>query len=305
MRTKFRGLTRRESVIFRGERWSEFSPFPEYSDQESSQWLRAALSFAHEDLPELKRDQIRVNATLPAVGNDQVAEVLRRYERFETVKIKVAEIGQSLIADLSRIQEVARLYPNAKIRLDANGGYSVQQALQLCDQLTDFNIEYLEQPVKTIDEMVQLRKALDGRYLVCADELIRKSSDPQAVSDAQAADLIMLKAQPLGGVHAAIETSRKIGLRSVVSSAIETSVGLAMGLYLACALDELEFDCGLGTINLLAGDVARNSLKPRDSILRPEPVEVDQALLEKYAASPERQAFWRNRVASCLELLET
>ena len=305
MRTKFRGLTNREAVIFKAERWSEFSPFPEYSDQEASQWLKAALSFANDQLPEQKREEIKVNATLPAVAVSEIESVLNRFGKFETVKIKVAEKGESIAQDLERIREVSRLYPNAKLRLDANGGYSVKQALEIAEKLTGFNIEYLEQPVQSIEEMANLRAELNGRYLICADELIRKSSDPLAVAEAGAADLVMLKAQPLGGVSAALKLSSQIGWRSVVSSAIETSVGLAMGVHLACALEELEFDCGLGTANLLAGDIAKNPVIPVDSILRPNTVEVDLDLLKKYSASPDRQKFWRNRIARCLELLES
>ena len=245
MRTKFRGLTHREAVIFKAERWSEFSPFPEYSDQEASQWLKAALSFANDQLPEIKREEIKVNATLPAVDVSEIESVLSRFGKFETVKIKVAEKGESIAQDLERIREVSRLYPNAKLRLDANGGYSVEQALEIAEKLDQFNIEYLEQPVSTVEEMASIRAELNGRYLICADELIRKAHDPMAVAEAGATDLVMLKAQPLGGVAAALELSRQIGLRSVVSSAIETSVGLAMGVHLACSLDELEFDCAL------------------------------------------------------------
>ncbi len=305
MRTKFRGLTNREAVIFKAERWSEFSPFPEYSDQEASQWLKAALSFANDQLPELKREEIKVNATLPAVAVSEIESVLSRFGKFETVKIKVAEKGESITQDLERIREVSRLFPAAKLRLDANGGYSVEKALEIAEKLAQFTIEYLEQPVSTVEEMANLRAELNGRYLICADELIRKSSDPLAVAEAGAADLVMLKAQPLGGVSAALKLSSQIGLRSVVSSAIETSVGLAMGVHLACALDELEFDCGLGTANLLAGDIAKNPVIPVDSILRPTTVEVDLDLLEKYSASSDRQEFWRNRIARCLELLES
>jgi len=304
MRTKFRGLTHREAVIFKAERWSEFSPFPEYSDLEASAWLRAALSFANDELPELKREAVQVNATLPAIAVSEIEDVLKRFGEFQTVKIKVAESGESLADDLNRIREVARLYPNAKIRLDANGGYSVSQARELSEQLSGFNIEYLEQPVRSLEEMAELRNQLAGTYLICADELIRKSTDPHAVASFGAADLVMLKAQPLGGVSAALELSRAIGLKSVVSCAIETSVGLSMGVHLACALDDLEYDCGLGTLNLLAGDIAKNPLRPERSILRPAQVEVDEQLLEKYSAAPERQKFWRNRVARCLELLQ-
>jgi O-succinylbenzoate synthase len=302
MRTKFRGLQNREAVLFKGERWAEFSPFLEYSDQESATWLKAAIAFANDELPPLKRDQIRVNATLPAVETAEVAAVLERFEGFETVKVKVAEKGQSLVDDLARVREVARLYPNAKLRLDANGGYSMDQALQLVRELNAVNIEYLEQPVATIEEMAQLKTELSGSIKICADELIRKSSDPLEVARAEAADLVMLKAQPLGGIAASLETANSIGLECVVSSAIETSVGISMGTYLACALEDLNYDCGLGTVYLLAGDVAHNQA-PKNSILEPKLVEVDMDLLEKYQASPERQEFWQDRVRRCLELL--
>jgi O-succinylbenzoate synthase len=302
MRTRFRGLEFREAVIFKGERWAEFSPFLDYSDQESATWLRAALAFAHDDLPALKREYVRVNATLPAVRTDEVADVLARFSGFETVKVKVAEKGQSISDDQARIREVARLFPNARVRLDANGGYSIEQVLGLVRELDGINIEYLEQPVSTIEEMAQLKAELGGSIKICADELIRKSSDPQAVARAEAADLVMLKAQPLGGIAASLEIAKAIDLECVVSSAIETSVGIAMGTYLACALDELNYDCGLGTVNLLAGDVASEQT-PKNSILEAKPVEVDQALLQKYAAAPERQKFWRERVQRCLELL--
>ncbi len=302
MRTKFRGLQNREALLFKGERWAEFSPFLEYSDQESVTWLKAAIAFANDELPPLKRDQIRVNATLPAVETAEVASVLSRFEGFETVKVKVAEKGQSLVDDLARVREVARLYPNAKLRLDANGGYSMDQALQLVRQLDGINIEYLEQPVATIEEMAQLKTELSGSIKICADELIRKSNDPLEVARAEAADLVMLKAQPLGGIAASLEIANSIGLECVVSSAIETSVGISMGTHLACALEDLNYDCGLGTINLLAGDVAHNQA-PKNSILEPKLVEVDKDLLEKYQASPERQQFWHDRVRRCLELL--
>ena len=302
MRTKFRGLQNREALLFKGERWAEFSPFLEYSDQESVTWLKAAIAFANDELPPLKRDQIRVNATLPAVESAEVASVLSRFEGFETVKVKVAEKGQSLVDDLARVREVARLYPNAKLRLDANGGYSMDQALQLVRQLDGINIEYLEQPVATIEEMAQLKTELSGSIKICADELIRKSNDPLEVARAEAADLVMLKAQPLGGIAASLEIANSIGLECVVSSAIETSVGISMGTYLACALDDLNYDCGLGTINLLTGDVVHNQA-PKNSILEPKLIEVDKDLLEKYLASPERQQFWNDRVRRCLELL--
>ena len=304
MRTAFRGVKHREALIFQGERFAEWSPFLEYEDQEAASWLKGALSWANDPLPTLVRDQISINATLPAVTPDEVADVLSQFGKFKTVKIKVAGPGESLTQDMARIERVRALYPEAKLRLDANGGYSVSQALQMVEQLSQFNLEYIEQPVQSVSEMAELRKQLAGSGVkIAADESIRKTGDPQAVMRAEAADIVMLKAQPLGGIAASLEIAQSLGLEVVVSSALETSLGISQGLHLAGALPELNYDCGLGTLNLFDGDIVQQSLIPNQSMLDVSVVEPDVELLEKYAASPERTSWWEERLARCLELL--
>lgn len=302
LRTPFRGITNREALVIKGERFAEWSPFTEYGDQEASTWLKAAISFSQEPLPILRRNYIPTNATLPAVRPDEVADTLAPFENFKTVKIKVAQSGQSIKDDLGRINKTHELYPHAKLRLDANGGYSLDQAKALVDQLAGFPIEYLEQPVKSIEELAKLRTWLSGSYLVAADESIRKTLDPKIVVEAGAADILMLKAQPLGGISEALRVL-DFGLDVVVSSALETSLGIAQGAYLAAAIPELRYDCGLGTINLLAGDIVTNSLRPENSALEVRMPEVSVERLEKYRASPEREAWWIARFERCLELL--
>lgn len=304
MRTAFRGVKHREALIFQGERFAEWSPFLEYEDLEAASWLKGALSWANDPLPTLVRDQISINATLPAVTPDEVADVLSQFGKFKTVKIKVAGPGESLTQDMARIERVRALYPEAKLRLDANGGYSVSQALQMVEQLSQFNLEYIEQPVQSVSEMAELRKQLAGSGVkIAADESIRKTGDPQAVMRAEAADIVMLKAQPLGGIAASLEIAQSLGLEVVVSSALETSLGISQGLHLAGALPELNYDCGLGTLNLFDGDIVQQSLIPNQSMLDVSVVEPDVELLEKYAASPERTSWWEERLARCLELL--
>jgi o-succinylbenzoate synthase len=298
----FRGITQREALIFQGERAAEWSPFIEYSDQEAASWLKAALSWANDPLPTPKRDRVGINATLPAVLPSEVQGVLARFGGFETVKIKIAQRGQDMAADVARVNEVSRLYPKVKIRLDANGGYTVTEILRLLEQL-DVNLEYLEQPVATIAEMAELRQQLAGSGIrICADELVRKGGDPAAIEEAGAADILMLKAQPLGGIQAALEIARASKLEVVVSSALETSLGIAQGVYLAAALENLNYDCGLGTLNLLEGDVVIEPLSPQDGFLTPTVPQLDQALLEKYAADAERRDWWLSRLERCLEL---
>ena len=308
MLTKFRGLSHREVLIFKGtKRWAEFSPFIEYSDQEASTWLAAAVSFANQDLPKLHRDTVGVNATLPAVSPDQVEAVLSKFGEFSTVKIKVAETGQTLIDDIARVLKVTSSYPDIRIRLDANGNFSPEQALELLAQIPLDRLDYFEQPCASINELVELRRAIKHLHLqvlIAADESIRKASDPIEVAERHAADIVMLKVQPLGGIERSLEIARQTGLRTVVSSALETSIGLSQGAYLAAALPELYFDCGLGTLSLMESDITLDPLKPVAGRITPREIEPDAALLQKYQVSPERTKWWLERLERCLDLLE-
>ena len=307
LRTKFRGLNDREMVLFEGPNgWAEWSPFVEYEAEEAAVWLAAALEFAFGNLPTLNRQSIPVNATLPAVTPDQVAKVLGRFGSFKTVKIKVAEKDQTMTDDLARIAQVMELYPQAKIRLDANGGYEVDEALELAKELVKQSVplEYLEQPVQSIAEMAELRLKLDELGVkIAADESVRKVSDPLAVAHANAADVLILKAAPLGGINPAIQIAREAGLPVVISSALESSVGLSMGAHLAAALPDLEFDCGLATAALLAGDVTRKPLMPVDGQIEVRHVEVDEELLNTFTTEEHREDWWLERLEACYKLL--
>jgi o-succinylbenzoate synthase len=308
MLTKFRGLSHREALIFKGtRRWAEFSPFIEYSDQEASNWLASAISFANQELPKLNRSSVGVNATLPAVDPEDVESVLAKFGEFSTVKIKVAEVGQPLIADVLRVLKVAETYPDCRIRLDANGNFKPEQALELLAQIPLERLDYFEQPCASIDELVELRKTISHlklNVLIAADESIRKTDDPFEVARRGAADIVMLKVQPLGGIENCLEIALETGLPAVVSSALETSIGLAQGAYLAAALPELAFDCGLGTVSLMESDITSKPLLSVGGRITPREVEPDQSLLQKYQASPERTKWWLARLERCFELLE-
>lgn len=307
LHTKFRGLNQREALLFEGPNgWAEWSPFIEYPDEEAAVWLQAAIEFAFAPPIKTLREQIAVNATLPAVASTEVAGVLQRFGKFNTVKIKVAEPGQSIEDDLARITAAAEFAPLANLRLDANGGYSVEQALQLAHELAEelFEIEYLEQPVATIAEMAELRLKLKTFGLkIAADESVRKVSDPIAVAHAGAADILVLKAAPLAGISRALQISSEAGLPVVVSSALETSVGISMGAHLAASLPQLNFDCGLATASLLAADVTEQPLVPIDGKIEVRRVEVSRELLEKHAADQERTEWWLARRERCLKLI--
>jgi o-succinylbenzoate synthase len=307
LRTKFRGLTDREILLFEGPNgWAEWAPFTEYTDDESAHWLAAAIEFSHGELPTLHRDRIPVNATLPAVGPDLVEKVLSRFGNFSTVKIKVAEAGQGINEDLARIATVRGLYPDAKIRLDANGGFNVATALDLANQLVKLEVplEYFEQPVATIAEMAEFKLQLNRIGIkIAADESVRKVSDPLAVAQANAADILVLKVAPLGGINRAIEIAREAELPVVISSAIDSSVGLSMGAYLAAAVPDLQFDCGLGTSALLAGDVTRDPIAAKDGFIDVRRVEVDDQKLETFRAEEHREDWWLERLERTYKLL--
>ena len=305
LRTRFRQIETREMAIFRGQRWAEFSPFLEYGDEEASQWLRAALSWANDPLPELKRKSINVNATLPAVPLEQIASTLSHFGEFHSVKIKVGEKNE-LQEDIARIRRVRELYPQAKIRLDANGALDVDAALFLAIQLKDLGLEYFEQPVASIPELKKLKQLLESNGInlkIAADESIRKAQDPLLVAEENAADIAVIKVQPLGGIERALKIAEESGLEIVVSSALESSIGISQGLHLAAALPVLNYDCGLATAALLAADVTSNPLLPVHGAIEVREIEPEQELIEKYAASPERRDWWLARIDRCLELL--
>jgi O-succinylbenzoate synthase len=247
-----------------------------------------------------------VNATLPAVGPDEVHAVLDRFPGCRTVKVKVAESGQSLADEIVRVSR-AREYlgPDGRIRLDANGGWNVDEAEHAIHALAEFDLEYVEQPCATIDELAQIRRRV--KYMgipIAADESVRKSDDPIAVARAKAADILVIKAQPLGGIVAALKIVKRAKLPVVVSSALDTSIGLSMGAYLAASLPGgTTFDSGLATAALLAADVTTEPLLPVDGQIPVKRINPDEALLTQYAASGDRTTWWLDRLTRVHALL--
>jgi len=296
---RFRGITEREALLFEGDAgWTEFSPFVEYNDTEAANWLAAAIDFGFAQRKPLVRDSIAVNATLPAVSADQVAAVLARFGPCRTVKVKVAERGQELVDDVARVA-ATRDYLGAagRIRIDANAGWNVDEAEHAIHALARYDLEYVEQPCATVDELSELRERIGYMDIpVAADESVRKAEDPLAVARAGAADLLVIKAQPLGGISAALRIVEQAGLPAVISSALDTSVGISMGLHLAGALPRLDYDCGLGTAALLATDVVESPLVPLEGRLPVQRVTPSERLLIKNSATPERTQWWLERL---------
>ncbi|TSD12678.1 o-succinylbenzoate synthase [Curtobacterium sp. KBS0715] len=305
MRVRFRGITTREAVVLRGPAgWTEFSPFVEYDDAEAAAWLRATVDFGWTD-HEPAADSVPVNATVPAIAADAVADLLARYPGCTTAKVKVAEPGTTVDDDVARVAAVRRVMgPEAAVRVDANGLWSVEQATAALERLAPFDLQYAEQPCATVPELAELRSRVAGLGVrVAADESVRKASDPLAVARAGAADVLVVKAQPLGGISAARAVIADAGLPCVVSSALDTSVGLGMGAFLAAAAMTPGYAAGLGTAAMFAGDVTADPLLPVGGRVPVRRVDVAPELVQRYAASPERTAWWRARVARVHALL--
>ena len=300
LRERFRGLTARDGVLLRGEAgWGEFAPFWDYDDDAAVAWWRSAREAADGRWPDPLRDSIPVNVTIPAVDAATAARLVAQSGGCRTAKVKVAEAGQGLGAEVERLEAVrAALGPDGAIRIDANGAWDVDAAvarIPVLDRAAG-GLEYVEQPCAGVEDLAAVRRATNVR--IAADESVRRAQDPLAVARAGAADILVLKVAPLGGVRACLDLAEQAGLPVVVSSALETSVGLAAGIALAAALPELPFACGLATAQLLASDVTAEPLLPRDGRIAVRPVVVDTDLLLAATAEPDLAARWHDRIAA-------
>ncbi|WP_067802722.1 o-succinylbenzoate synthase [Actinomadura formosensis] len=300
MRTRFRGVTRREGALIQGPAgWGEFSPFAEYGPAECARWLAAAREAAYDGWPAPVRGRIPVNVTIPAVGPDRAFEMVKE-SGCRTAKVKVAERGQRDADDMARVEAVrAAIGPDGRIRIDVNGGWDVDHAARMIRSLDRWELEYAEQPCATLEELARVRRMVD--VPVAADESIRRAEDPLKVRAADAADVAVLKVQPLGGVAAALRVAEACGLPVVVSSAVETSVGLAAGVALAAALPELPYACGLATLSLLEGDVAGDPLRPVAGEIEVRRPVVDEEALRRWEVPA---AGWRRRALAAQEHMD-
>ena len=294
LKRKFRGITVREVALFQGPAgWGEFSPFLEYDDRESSTWLLSAIDAATNTAPMAYRGFIKVNATLPALNDArEIEELLQSFAGCDTVKVKV---GDNLGEDIVRVARVRALLPKAKLRLDVNGGWSVEQALINLNEIYEEvgPLEYVEQPCATLEELRTLKAKLNIDIKITGDEVIRKAVDPFAIDLQGAVDILMLKVSPLGGITRAREIGAHHKLPIVVSSALDSAVGIGYGLQLAASLPTLDYSCGLATGQLLSADIA--TLPLENGELAVHSVSPDADLLAKYAVPVERLTWWKER----------
>ena len=299
MKTNFRGINAREVALFKGEYgWGEFSPFLEYSEAECAPWLKCAIEAATKPRPELFRQSIKVNGTMPALNDPKEIEgIVNSFPGVTTFKVKV---GENLSEDIARLAKVRALRPEAKLRIDVNGNWSVADAIINLRAIYE-NIgplEYVEQPCATIEELRELKEKLQINIPIAGDEVLRKARDPFAIDLNGAVDILMLKVQPLGGIERAHKLAAHHKTPVVVSSALESAVGINYGMILAASFPEMDFDCGLGTGSLLAANVAELPIiDGRIHIGEFEPE------FSGHEVAPERYEWWKNRVMKTAELL--
>lgn len=297
MTTRFRGITHREGVLLEGPGgWGEFSPFLEYDDPTSAPWLAAAIEAMDGDWPAPVRDRVPVNVTVPVVAPERAHAITQR-SGCATAKVKVGE--SPLAEDQARLEAVRdALGPSGRIRIDVNGLWSLDQALAAIPVLDRAagGLEYVEQPCATVEELASVRRRVE--VPIAADESIRRAADPYRVRDLEAADVAVLKVQPLGGVRACLRIAEDIGLPVVVSSALESSVGIAAGVALAAALPQLPYACGLATVALLEHDLVRKPLLPVAGTLPVGAPVVAAETLARSRPEPDRVAWWEQRLRS-------
>ena len=297
LRTRFRGITVREAMLVEGDAgWGEFAPFLDYSGAELRPWWRAAVEAAEEGFPAPRRDRVPVNVTVPAVPAEAVAALVAESGGCRTAKVKVAEPGQTEADDRARLEAVRdALGPSGALRVDANGAWDVPTAVDRIPRYAKAagGLEYVEQPCPNVEDLASVRRRVD--VPVAADESIRRADDPIQVARREAADVVVLKVAPLGGVRACLDLAERIGLPVVVSSAVDTAVGISAGLALAAAVPDLPYACGLATGSLLREDVVAAPQRPVHGCLTVGAVVPDEDRLRALAASTERTAWWLRR----------
>lgn len=304
----FRGLTHREVMIIDGDNGpAEWAAFVDYDDAEAAWWLASALEQGFDTtLPPRPNTvpRVKINGIIPAIDALELAPLVKKFAGVSAFKVKVGEAGQVLVDDISRLSALRKLAGHdVTLRLDANGAWQVNEAEKNLFMLHAFHIDYVEQPVATLDQMARLRERLKGTGVrLAADESLRKHHSIDDILDQEAADLVVLKINPLGGMRRCLEIAAKAkqrGVDVVVSSGLETSVGIAHAAHLQALLidtyGDVE-DAGLGTLTLFDGDVVTQPLTHTSGTIAVTPPVLDPRKLKKFAADKERTEWWGRRL---------
>jgi o-succinylbenzoate synthase len=266
------GVTTRSGFLIEGAAgWAEWSPLPSWSREEGETAERGALEAAGNPFPPPLRASVEINTMIPRVASD-VAARMAVAAGCRTVKVKVGDPGGE-----ERVRAVREAAGAAvHLRVDANGAWDLEEAIRCLDRLARYDIEMVEDPVPTLDELARLRRRCS--IPVAAESPIRTIADVAEMRRLEAADVLVIKPQRIGGIVAALRAAELAGIPVVVSSALETSVGLAACLAVAAALPASPYAHGIGTASLLAEDVTALPLIPIQGRLTPGRIEPDLLL---------------------------
>ncbi len=271
-------------VLLEGpEGWGEISPLPGYPCDPAAA-RRAAEEAAGEGWPAARRHRLPVNALLDDDASGAEATAARAAAMaaagFPCLKLKVGRGDPD--HDVERVAAArGAVGPSVALRADANGAWDLETAVRTIGRMERYGLELVEQPVASLPDLALVRRRVG--VPVAADEAVRGPLDARRVRELAAADAVVLKVQPLGGVRAALAVADEAGTPALVTSMMETSVGLAAGAALAAALPALPFASGLATLDHLAGDVTTEPLRPVDGSLDVRPVVPSPDLLARYA----------------------
>ena len=185
---------------------------------------------------------------------------------FGTLKLKVG--SPNIESDVALVGEVrGAVGPHMGLRLDANGAWCPEQAVEAIRRVEHLGIEYVEQPVMGVDALAEVRSAT--RVPVAADEMVTGFDAAAELLTRKAVDVVVVKAARVGGLRQAVRIIRhaaREGIPAVVTTALESGVGVAAALHLA-ALARTEVAHGLATAEMLASDLLVLPLLPDRGVL--------------------------------------
>jgi o-succinylbenzoate synthase len=321
LRARFRGVTQRQGLLLSGPvGWGEFAPFDDHDDIAAARWLAAAIEAGWQGWPAPVRTQVPVNLIVPATSAALASAMVR--ENAEAtgctiVKVKVADAVTSAEADIERVAAVRRALDDVfgsgvgRIRVDANGAWEIDDAVASLAVLDDVagGLEYAEQPARSLDACAAIRER--SAVAIAVDEAVRLAADPLDHDLHEriraAADIVVVKAIPLGGVGIALDVVRRLGMTVVVSGSLDSSIGIASGVRLAASVPTLSHACGLGTGLLLATDLVEHTLIPSRGVIdvdaiATEPATEHLAAADSAMGAQDRQR-WMDRLAAAYRAL--
>lgn len=206
---------------------------------------------------------VTVNATIGQADTAAAYQAAQKAvgQGFACIKVKVG-LAKTIAAEVERVAALREAIGNSvKLRIDANGAWTVSQAIQTLRALEEFNLELVEQPVAAsdIEGLAQVRRSV--KIPVAADEALSSALAMRQIIEQQAADIVVIKPMLLGGLQAAnrlIQQATAAGLAVFVTSSLDSGIAITAALHLSATLPQPRLACGLATAELLTTSLLEN-----------------------------------------------